>query len=133
MKQAMQLLHFIAQNSDPIHKATIIPRGRALGMVMRLPEKDQLSLTRGKAKDDMAVAMGGRVAEEMIFGYDKVTSGASSDIKMATNMARNMVTEWGMSDKIGPIFHSSDQEEVFLGHSVSQQKKHVRRYCQSYR
>jgi cell division protease FtsH len=108
--------------SDPIHKATIIPRGRALGMVMRLPEKDKLSLTREKAKADMAVAMGGRVAEEMIFGYEKVTSGASSDIKMATNMARAMVTEWGMSDKIGPIFHSSNQDEVFLGHSVSQQK-----------
>jgi cell division protease FtsH len=108
--------------SDPIHKATIIPRGRALGMVMRLPEKDRLSLTREKAKADMTVAMGGRVAEELIFGYEKVTSGASSDIKMATNMARSMVTEWGMSDKIGPIFHSSNNEEVFLGHSVSQQK-----------
>jgi len=108
--------------SDPIHKATIIPRGRALGMVMRLPEKDRLSLTREKAKADMAVAMGGRVAEELIFGHEKVTSGASSDIKMATNMARSMVTEWGMSEKIGPIFHASNQEEVFLGHSVSQQK-----------
>lgn len=108
--------------SDPIHKATIIPRGRALGMVMRLPEKDKLSLTRERAKADMAVAMGGRVAEEMIFGYDKVTSGASSDIKMATNLARSMVTQWGMSDKIGPIFHSSNQDEVFLGHSVTQQK-----------
>lgn len=108
--------------SDPIHKATIIPRGRALGMVMRLPESDKLSYTREKAKADMAVAMGGRVAEEMIFGYEKVTSGASSDIKMATRMARSMVTEWGMSDKIGPIFHSSNQEEVFLGHSVTQQK-----------
>ncbi|PIR39158.1 MAG: cell division protein FtsH [Alphaproteobacteria bacterium CG11_big_fil_rev_8_21_14_0_20_39_49] len=108
--------------SDPIHKATIIPRGRALGMVMRLPEKDKLSLTREKAKADMAVAMGGRVAEEMIFGYEKVTSGASSDIKMATNLARSMVTQWGMSDKIGPIFHASNQDEVFLGHSVTQQK-----------
>lgn len=101
--------------SDPIHKATIIPRGRALGMVMRLPKKDQLSLTRGKAKADMAVAMGGRVAEEMIFGYDKVTSGASSDIKMATNMARKMVSEWGMSDKVGAIFHGSNQDEGYLG------------------
>jgi cell division protease FtsH len=108
--------------SDPIHKATIIPRGRALGMVMRLPEKDRLSLTREKAKADMTVAMGGRVAEELIFGYEKVTTGASSDIKMATSMARSMVTEWGMSDKVGPIFHSGNQEEVFLGHSVSQQK-----------
>jgi cell division protease FtsH len=111
--------------SDPIHKATIIPRGRALGMVMRLPEKDRLSLTREKAKADMTVAMGGRVAEELIFGYEKVTSGASSDIKMATSMARSMVTEWGMSDKIGPIFHSSDQGEVFLGHSMGGQQKNV--------
>jgi cell division protease FtsH len=116
------LVALYCSKSDPIHKATIIPRGRALGMVMRLPLKDQLSLTRGKAKADLAVAMGGRVAEEMIFGYDMVTSGASSDIRMATNLARNMVTEWGMSDKIGPIFHSANQEEVFLGHSVSQQK-----------
>ncbi len=108
--------------SDPIHKATIIPRGRALGMVMRLPENDRLSLTRERAKADMAVAMGGRVAEELIFGYDKVTSGASSDIRMATKMARSMVMEWGMSDKIGPLFHASDQEEVFLGHSVARQK-----------
>jgi cell division protease FtsH len=108
--------------SDPIHKATIIPRGRALGLVMRLPEKDQLSLTREKAKTDIAVAMGGRVAEEMIFGYEKVTSGASSDIRMATNLARSMVAEWGMSDEVGPIFHSHDQQEVFLGHSIGQQK-----------
>ena len=108
--------------SDPIHKATIIPRGRALGMVMRLPEKDKLSLTRGKARDDIAVAMGGRVAEELIFGEDKVTSGASSDIKMATSLARSMITEWGMSAKLGPIFHGSDQEEVFLGKSVTHQK-----------
>lgn len=95
--------------SDPIHKATIIPRGRALGMVMRLPEKDKLSLTRAKAKADMAVSMGGRVAEEMIFGHDKVTSGASSDIQMATRLARAMVTQWGMSDKLGPLDYSSDE------------------------
>jgi cell division protease FtsH len=94
--------------SDPIHKATIIPRGRALGMVMRLPEKDRLSLTRAKAKADMAVAMGGRVAEQMIFGYDKVTSGASSDIKMATSLARAMVTQWGMSDKLGPLDYARE-------------------------
>lgn len=108
--------------SDPIHKATIIPRGGALGMVMRLPETDRLSYTRGKAKADMAVAMGGRVAEELIFGYLKVTSGASSDIKYATNLARAMVTEWGMSDKVGPVFHSGDQEEVFLGKSFAKGK-----------
>ncbi|MDA0901948.1 MAG: ATP-dependent zinc metalloprotease FtsH [Proteobacteria bacterium] len=95
-------------NSDPIHKATIIPRGRALGLVMRLPEKDQFSITRAKLLDDLAVAMGGRVAEEMIFGYDKVTTGASSDIQQATNMAKNMVAHWGLSDKVGPVFHGGD-------------------------
>ena len=105
--------------SDPIHKATIIPRGRALGMVMRLPERDQLSVTRAKFKADLAVAMGGRVAEELIFGYDMVTSGASSDIKMATSMARAMVTQYGMSDKLGPLSYGDNEEEVFLGHSVA--------------
>jgi cell division protease FtsH len=108
--------------SDPIHKATIIPRGRALGMVMRLPERDQLSVTRAKFKADMAVAMGGRVAEEVVFGYDKVTSGASSDIKMATQLARAMVTQFGMSDKLGPLAYGDNEEEVFLGHSVARQQ-----------
>jgi cell division protease FtsH len=104
--------------SDPIHKATIIPRGRALGMVMRLPERDQVSLTRRKAYADLAVAMGGRVAEEEIFGYEKVTSGASADIKMATGLARAMATEWGMSDKLGPLLYGDNQEELFLGRSI---------------
>jgi cell division protease FtsH len=101
--------------SDPIHKATIIPRGRALGLVMRLPEGDRLSVTREKLKADIAVAMGGRVAEVLIFGYDKVTSGASSDIQQATRMATAMVSEWGMSDKIGPIFHGGENRDVYLG------------------
>jgi cell division protease FtsH len=101
--------------SDPIHKATIIPRGRALGMVMRLPEADKLSYHRDKMHDDLAVAMGGRVAEEMIFGYNKVSSGASSDIKYATRLARAMVAEWGMSDELGPVLYGSDQEEGYLG------------------
>ncbi|MEC9367278.1 MAG: ATP-dependent zinc metalloprotease FtsH [Pseudomonadota bacterium] len=105
--------------SDPVHKATIIPRGRALGMVMRLPERDQLSVTRAKLKADLAVAMGGRVAEEVIFGHDKVTSGASADIKMATSMARAMVTQFGMSDKLGPLAYGDNEEEVFLGHSIA--------------
>ena len=96
--------------SDPIHKATIIPRGRALGMVMRLPESDRLSLKREKANADLAVAMGGRVAEEIIFGHAKVTSGASSDIKMATNLSKAMVMEWGMSDKVGPIYHGERED-----------------------
>jgi len=85
--------------SDPIHKATIIPRGRALGMVMRLPERDSYSYHRDKMHANMAVARGGRVAEEIIFGYDKVSSGASGDIQYATKLARDMVTQWGMSDK----------------------------------
>jgi len=108
--------------SDPIHKATIIPRGRALGMVMRLPERDQLSITREKMFGDISVAMGGRIAEELIFGYDKVTSGASSDIEMVTKMAKNMVTRYGMSDQLGPIAYQENEEEVFLGRSVSRQQ-----------
>jgi len=108
--------------SDPIHKATIIPRGRALGMVMRLPEGDRISLARDKIYADLRVACGGRIAEDLIFGVDKVTTGASSDIRMATDMARRMVTEWGMSDKLGFLAYSADEQEVFLGRSVSQQK-----------
>ena len=105
--------------SDPIHKATIIPRGRALGMVMRLPERDQLSVTREKMHSDIAVAMGGRIAEEIIFGHDKVTSGASSDIDMVTKMAKNMVTKYGMSKELGTISYGENEEEVFLGRSVT--------------
>ncbi|MBN9587757.1 MAG: cell division protein FtsH [Alphaproteobacteria bacterium 64-11] len=105
--------------SDPIHKATIIPRGRALGMVMRLPERDQLSLTRQKMMADLCVAFGGRIAEELVFGHEKVTTGAQSDIEQATRMARAMVTRFGMSDELGPIAYAENQEEVFLGHSVS--------------
>ena len=111
--------------SDPIHKATIIPRGRALGMVMRLPEADKISYLRDKMYADLAVSMGGRVAEEIIFGHDKVSSGASSDIKYASSLARAMVTEWGMSDKIGPLFYGSDQQEVFLGYSMGQPTRHI--------
>ncbi len=99
--------------SDPIHKATIIPRGRSLGMVMRLPENDRFSMPRDKMEADIAVAMAGRVAEEMIFGREKVTSGASSDIKMASKMARAMVREWGLSDKIGPVLHSEGGDDLY--------------------
>jgi len=108
--------------SDPIHKATIIPRGRALGMVMRLPERDQLSVTREKMYSDIAVAMGGRIAEEIIFGYDKVTSGASSDIDMATKMAKNMVTRYGMSKELGPLSYGETEDEVFLGRQITRQQ-----------
>ncbi|MEX2650749.1 MAG: ATP-dependent zinc metalloprotease FtsH [Alphaproteobacteria bacterium] len=105
--------------SDPIHKATIIPRGRALGMVMQLPETDRLSVSREKLEADITVFMGGRIAEELIFGRAKVTSGASQDFTMATRMARAMVTRLGMSDKLGPLAYGENQEEVFLGHSVT--------------
>jgi len=106
--------------SDPIHKATIIPRGRALGMVMRLPERDNYSYHRDKMYANLAVSMGGRVAEEIIFGYDKVSSGASSDIQYATRLARDMVTQWGMSDELGPLQYEEPQGETFLGYSQSQ-------------
>ncbi len=105
--------------SDPIHKATIIPRGRALGMVQRLPERDRLSVSREKMLADITVAMGGRIAEEHVFGHDKVTSGASQDIEVATHFAREMVTRYGMSEELGPLTYAENQEEVFLGHSVS--------------
>jgi cell division protease FtsH len=113
------LVAITVEGSDPIHKATIIPRGRALGMVMRLPERDALSLTRQKMLADLAVAFGGRIAEELVFGHEKVTTGAQSDIEQATRMARAMVTRFGMSDSLGPIAYAENQEEVFLGHSVS--------------
>ncbi|HYG85755.1 MAG TPA: ATP-dependent zinc metalloprotease FtsH, partial [Azospirillum sp.] len=109
-------------DSDPIHKATIIPRGRALGMVMRLPEGDRISLAKAKLLADLRVAMGGRIAEELIFGPARVTTGASGDIKMATEMSRRMVTEWGMSEKLGPLLYGEPTQEVFLGHSVTQHK-----------
>ena len=113
---------FHSPASDPIHKATIIPRRRALGMVMRLPEGDRISMSRERLHADLAVAMGGRIAEEMIFGTNKITTGASSDISMATQIARRMVTEWGMSEKLGPITYGENTQEVFLGHSVAQHK-----------
>jgi cell division protease FtsH len=109
--------------SDPIHKATIIPRGRALGMVMRLPERDSYSYHRDKMYANLAVSMGGRVAEEVIFGYNKVSSGASSDIQYATTLARDMVTRWGMSDALGPLQYAEPEEEVFLGYSVNRQRQ----------
>jgi len=117
---AVATLHSPA--SDPIHKATIIPRGRALGMVMRLPERDQLSMRIDQMKAHLVIATGGRIAEEMIFGKDKVTNGAASDIQMVTNLARKMITEWGMSEKLGNLRYNNDSEEVFLGHSVAQSK-----------
>ena len=110
------------EGADPIHKATIIPRGRALGMVQYLPEKDRYSFTRQQMLARLTVAMGGRAAEELKFGNEQVTSGAAGDISMATNLARSMVTEWGMSDSLGPVLYAENSGEVFLGKSVTQNK-----------
>jgi cell division protease FtsH len=108
--------------SDPLHKATIIPRGRALGMVMQLPEGDRVSMKQRWMKSRLAIAMGGRVAEELKFGIENVTSGASSDIDGATKLARAMVTRWGLSDKLGTVAYGDNQEEVFLGMSMGRQQ-----------
>jgi cell division protease FtsH len=117
---ALSALHL--PECDPVHKATIIPRGRALGLVMSLPEGDRYSKHKSKLLSELAMAMGGRVAEELIFGPDKVSNGASGDIKMATDQTRRMVTEWGMSEKLGMIAYGENSQEVFLGHSVTQSK-----------
>ena len=106
-------------SADPVHKATIIPRGRALGMVMQLPEGDRYSMNFEQMTSKLAIMMAGRVAEELIFGKEKITSGASSDIQAATSLARNMVTRWGYSDELGTVLYGDNQEEVFLGHSVA--------------
>jgi cell division protease FtsH len=119
------LISIYQPSADPIHKATIIPRGRALGMVMRLPEADKISYLREKMYADLAISMGGRVAEELIFGHDKVSSGASSDIKYATSLARAMVTEWGMSDKLGPLFYGDDNREIYNGAGRGAMSEHI--------
>lgn len=116
------IVAFHVPATDPVHKATIIPRGRALGMVMQLPERDKLSMSFEQMTSRLAILMGGRVAEEMIFGADKVTSGAASDIEQATRLARLMITRWGFSDALGTVAYGENQEEVFLGHSVSRQQ-----------
>ena len=113
------LVAMTVPSADPVHKATIIPRGRALGMVMQLPEGDRYSINFEQMTSRLAIMMGGRVAEEIILGKDKITSGASSDIQAATSLARNMVTRWGYSDQLGLVSYGDNQEEVFLGHSVS--------------
>ncbi|USQ96892.1 ATP-dependent zinc metalloprotease FtsH [Caulobacter sp. RL271] len=105
--------------ADPVHKATIVPRGRALGMVMQLPEGDRYSMSYDMMTSRLAIMMAGRVAEELIFGKEKITSGASSDISAATSLARNMVTRWGFSDQLGTVAYGDNQDEVFLGHSVA--------------
>jgi cell division protease FtsH len=107
---------------DPLHKVTIIPRGRALGVTMALPERDRYSHSKMELESRLAVMFGGRVAEELVFGINNVTTGAGNDIKQATDMARRMVTEFGFSEKLGPLRYTDNQEEIFLGHSVTQQK-----------
>jgi len=109
--------------SDPIHKATIIPRGRALGVVWTLPERDKYSHSREYLEANISKAMGGRVAEELIFGHDKVTSGASSDIQMATKLAKDMVTRYGMSKELGPLTYGENEDEVFLGRSITRHQQ----------
>ena len=109
-------------SADPLHKATIIPRGRSLGMVMQLPEGDRYSMSYKYMISRLAIMMGGRVAEEIKFGKENITSGASSDIDQATKLARAMVTRWGFSDKLGQVAYGENQEEVFLGHSVARQQ-----------
>jgi cell division protease FtsH len=110
---------FNVKATDPVHKATIIPRGRALGMVMQLPERDKLSMSLEQMTSRLAIMMGGRVAEEQIFGKEKVTSGAASDIEQATRLARMMVTKWGFSPELGTVSYGENQDEVFLGMSVA--------------
>ena len=107
---------------DPVHKVTIIPRGRALGVTMFLPEQDRYSHSKSSLESRLASLYGGRVAEELIFGDDKVTTGASNDIQRATQLARNMVTKYGLSEELGPMTYRDEEDEVFLGRSVTQHK-----------
>jgi len=107
---------------DPVYKVTIIPRSRALGVTMFLPEEDRYSYSKQRLESQISSLFGGRIAEEMIFGEDMVTTGASNDIQRSTELARNMVTKWGLSERLGPLTYSEDDGEVFLGHSVTQHK-----------
>jgi cell division protease FtsH len=107
---------------DPVYKVTIIPRGRALGVTMFLPEQDKYSISKIQLESQLASLFGGRVAEEIVFGTDHVTTGASNDIERATKIARNMVTRWGLTEALGPLAYAEDEEEVFLGRSVTQHK-----------
>jgi cell division protease FtsH len=117
------IVGYLVPEHDPVYKVTIIPRGRALGLTWYLPEADRYSTSKRRIESRISSAFGGRVAEELIFGADGITTGASSDIEQATDLARNMVTKWGLSAKLGPLTYSEDQGEVFLGRSVTQHKQ----------
>jgi len=108
---------------DPVYKVSIIPRGRALGVTMFLPEEDRYSHSKRRLESQIASLFGGRIAEELIFGADAVTTGASNDIERATDIARNMVTKWGLSERLGPLAYSDEDGEIFLGRSVTQHKQ----------
>ena len=116
------LVGLLVPGNDPLHKVTIIPRGRALGVTMNLPERDRYSMSKGEIEARLAMMFGGRIAEELIFGRENVTTGASNDIQQATDLARRMVTEWGMSDKLGRLRYSENEEQVFLGRALAQNK-----------
>jgi len=117
------IVGYLMPEHDPVYKVTIIPRGRALGVTMYLPEEDRYSISRQGIESQIASLFGGRIAEEMINGVDGVTTGASNDIERATELARNMVTKWGLSERLGPLTYSEDDGEVFLGRSVTQHKQ----------
>jgi len=117
------IIGYLVPEHDPVYKVTIIPRGRALGVTMYLPEEDRYSMSRQRLESSISSLFGGRIAEEMINGADGVTTGASNDIERATEIARNMVTKWGLSDRLGPLTYSEDDGEVFLGRSVTQHKQ----------
>ena len=116
------IVGMLIEGNDPLHKVTIIPRGRALGVTMNLPERDRYNINKKEMMARIAMMFGGRVAEEIVFGKENITSGASNDIMQATSAARSMVTEWGMSDQLGPLRYSEDEQEIFLGHSITQRK-----------
>ncbi|NIN33688.1 MAG: ATP-dependent zinc metalloprotease FtsH [Gammaproteobacteria bacterium] len=116
------IVGLLVPSHDPVYKVTIIPRGRALGVTMYLPEEDKYSQSKEQLESMISSMFGGRLAEEIVFGHEHVTTGASNDIERATQIARNMVTRWGLSDKLGPLTYSEEEDEVFLGHSVTKHK-----------
>jgi cell division protease FtsH len=117
------IVGYLVPEHDPVYKVTIIPRGRALGVTMYLPEEDRYSMSKQRLESAISSLFGGRIAEELINGAGGVTTGASNDIERATEIARNMVTKWGFSERLGPLTYSEDDGEVFLGHSVTQHKQ----------